>query len=97
MERIFYKKWTAAIFVALILVVVLLTCMLLVLLTQMSSLNERADTFVELIKEARKDEEKQRELIEYMKTNEYVKEWAEKHNLIDGDDVTWIEELTSSK
>ena len=90
MERIFYRKWTAAIFIAAILVVVLLLCMLLVTLTQMSSLNARAEELVNLIHEAQQDETKLQQLLEYMKSNDYVREWAEKNDRISEDDLSWV-------
>ena len=97
MEKLFYKKSTATIFVAAILVLVLLVCMLLVTLTQMSSLKARADALVELIEEAKHDEEKQRQLIEEIQSNDYVRRWAEEHDRISDEDIIWINELTSSK
>ena len=91
MERLFYRKTTAAIFVAAILILVLLLCMLLVTLTQMSSLNARAEELNNLIQQAKADETKMQELLEYMKSNEYVKEWAEKHDRISEEDISWVE------
>ncbi|MCH5153257.1 MAG: hypothetical protein J1F68_04800 [Clostridiales bacterium] len=95
MERIFYRKSTAAIFVAAILILVLLLCMLLVTLTQMSSLNARAKEMAELIQEARNDETKLQELLEYMQTNDYVRKWAEAHERISEDDISWVEKKLS--
>ena len=63
----------------------------------MSSLNASAEELNNLIQQAKVDETKMEELLEYMKTNEYVKEWAKNHDRISGDDITWIESLTSSK
>lgn len=80
-----------------ILLVVVLMCMLLVNLTQMSSLRARADELVKLIEEAKHDVQKQQELLEYMQSNEYVKEWAEQNDLISGEDVSWINGLSSQK
>lgn len=95
MERIFYKKWTAIVFVAAILVLVLLVCMLLVTLTQMSSLDQRAEELQILINEAREQERLTQELLDYMNENEYVKEWAEKHDRVKQEDITWLEEKLS--
>ena len=91
MERIFYKKSTAAIFVAAILVLVLLVCMLLVTLTQMSSLNARVERLQTLIDEAKEKNEVTKELLEYLQSDDYVRKWAEEHERINQDDISWLE------
>lgn len=95
MERIFYKKWTAIMFVAAILVLVLLVCMLLVTLTQMSSLNARAEELNQMIQQAKQNEDDLQKLLDYMNENEYVKEWAEQHDRVKQDDITWLEDRLS--
>ena len=72
------------------LILVLLVCMLLVTLMQMSSLKQRAEKLNEMIAAARQDEQKLQELIDYLKTDDYVREWAENHNRINSDDITWL-------
>ena len=91
MERIFYKKWTAAIFVAAILVVVLLLCLLLVNLVQFQAAKDRIARFEELLKQAGETIEERQELLEYLQSDDYVREWAEKHDRINQDDITWLE------
>ena len=95
MGRLFYKKSTAAIFVAAVLILVLLLCMLLVTLTQMSSLNARAEKLQALIDEAKEQGQITQELLDYMESNEYVKEWAEKHDRISEEDISWVEKKLS--
>ena len=92
MERLFYRKSTAAIVIAAILVLVLLVCMLLVTLTQMSSLNARAEELAAKIKEANADITKRKELLKEMEGNEWLIKWAEEHGLISQDDIYWVDE-----
>ena len=74
------------------LILVLLVCMLLVTLMQMNSLKQRAEKLNEMIEAVRKEEMDLQELIDYLKTDDYVREWAEDHNRISGDDITWLNE-----
>ena len=97
MERIFYRKSTAAIFVLAILILVLLLCMLLVTLMQLSSLNARAEKLQTLIDEAKEKQEITQELLDYMQSNEYVKDWAKKHDRIDKEDISWVEKQLPNK
>ncbi len=90
MNKIFYKKSTSIVFVAAMLVLVLLLCMLLVTLTQLTSLRQRADKLNAMIEEAIDNVQKTKELIEYLQTDDYVRKWAEDHNRIDGDNITWL-------
>ena len=91
MERIFYKKSTAAIFVAAILLVVLLLCLLLVNLVQLQEAKERIARFEQLLKEAGDTIEERQEMLEYLQSDDYVREWAERHDRINQDDITWLE------
>ncbi len=91
MSKLFYKKSTAIAVITALLILVLLVCMLLVTLMQMSSLNQRAERLEELIAEAREQETITQELAEYLKTDDYVRKWAEEHGRIKGDDITWLE------
>ena len=92
MERIFYSKKTSIMFVVAMLVLLILVCMLLTALTQMASMRHRAEYLAELIESAKKDEQAKQELIEYMKTDDYVIKWAEQNNKIKKDDILWIQE-----
>ena len=89
MERIFYRKTTSILFVTAILVLLMLVCMLLVLLTQMSSLNAKLEEYEDMIQKANDRLITQEELLEYMKSNEYVKKWAEQNGKILNTDIQW--------
>lgn len=97
MMKIFYKKWSAAMFVAAVLIVVLLLCMLLVTLTQLASLNNRAKEMERLIHQAQNNEIELEELIRYMESNEYVQKWAEENDRISDKDISWVRDKLSSK
>lgn len=90
MDRIFYKKTTAILFVTAILVLLILVCMLLVSLTQLAALNERVNELTTLIERAKVDVDAKKELLEYMRSNDYVRKWAEEHDRISGDDIQWL-------
>ena len=92
MERVFYRKWTAAIFVAAILIVVLLLCMLLVTLTQWSSLNARADALVQEIQKAKEEGRVTQELWDRMQKDDWIRQWAEDHDRISKEDIIWVQE-----
>ena len=89
MERIFYKKWSAALFIAAILIVVLLLCMLLVNLIQLSSAKERIATFEQLLKDVEEGKIEREKLLEFLKSDDYVRQWAEQHGKISRDEVSW--------
>lgn len=71
-------------------ILVLLVCMLLVSLTQMTSLKQRQAKLTTLIEQAKQDEAKLQELNEYLQSDEYVRDWAEKNDRIEKDEDTWI-------
>lgn len=96
MERVFYKKSTAIMFIAAILVVVLLLCALLTTLVQMSALKERAEKLNALIAEARAQGEMTKELLEYLQTDDYVRKWAEANGRLNEKDIQWLEEQLAS-
>lgn len=96
MERVFYKKSTAILFIAAILVVVLLLCALLTTLVQMSALKERAEKLNALIAEARAQGEMTKELLEYLQTDDYVRKWAEANGRLNEKDIQWLEEQLAS-
>ena len=89
MERLFYRKTTAIIFVSAVLVLLMLVCILLVMLTQMSSLNAKVEEYEHMIQQATENKITQEELLDYMKSNEYVKKWAEQHGKILNTDIQW--------
>lgn len=84
-------------FVAAMLVLLLLVCMLLTTLTQMASMNQRVKDLDALIKRAKADETAKQELIEYMKTDEYVMKWAEQTGRIPKDDISWVKDNIEGK
>ena len=90
MERIFYKKTTSILFVTAILVVLILACMLLVFLTQLSALNAQAEALHEWIQQAQEDVDAKNQLLEYMQSNEYVRKWAEANGRISDKDIQWL-------
>ena len=90
MELIFHRKLTSILFVTAILVLLILACMLLVSLTQLSALNGRVNELNEKIQQAKDEQITKEELLEYMDSNEYVKKWAEDHNRISQDDIAWV-------
>lgn len=97
MEKIFYKKWTAIMFVAAILILVLLVCMLLTSLAQMSATKERIATFERLLEQAEQGLIEREQMLEYLLSDDYVREWAEEHDRVKQSDITWLEEKLSQK
>ena len=89
-NHMFRNKKLAILLVALTLVVVILVCMLLITLTQCSSLNQRSETLQAQIKDACDKEVEITKLIEFMQTPEYIKLWAENNGRISKDDILWI-------
>ena len=94
MEMIFHRKITSVLFVTAMLVLLVLVCMLLVSLTQLSSLNAKADVLNQKIQKAQEDQAYMEELLDYMKSNDYVRKWAEDHDRINQDDIKWLNENT---
>ena len=91
MQLIFHRKTTSILFVTSILVVLILVCMLLVSLTQLSSLNAQAEALHEWIQQAQNDVDAKNELLEYMQSNDYVRKWAEANGRISDEDVQWLD------
>ena len=79
-------------FVAALLVILLLTCILLVFLTQMSSLKAQEDVLIERIQQARNDKEAYEKLLQDRDTIDYVRKWAEEHGKISDEDVQWLKD-----
>ena len=92
MDRIFYRKTTSILFVAATLVLLMLVCMLLVSLTQLSSLNAQADALHEKIQQAMVDVDAKNELLADREKIEYVIKWAEQHGRISQADVQWLKD-----
>lgn len=97
MNKMFYKRSTAILFVALTLILVLLVCMLLVTLMQMSSLNARVDKLNQLIEAYKNDQIELNELKEYLQSDEYVKKWAVENGRVQQEDIVWIEQQISQQ
>lgn len=76
--------------IAALMVLVFLLCMLLITLTQLTSLKQKVERLTELVKAAEQDEAAKQELLEYRKTDKYVIEWAIKMNLIPDDVINYI-------
>lgn len=91
MERLFYKKSTAIMVVAMAIVLVFLLCMLLVTLTQYSSCVALQNNLEKMIEQAKTDEAAKQQLIEYKNSDEFVKEWAIKKGFLPKDTINYIE------
>ena len=91
MERLFYKKSTAILIVAMAIVLVFLLCMLLVTLTQYSSCLALQNNLEKMIEQAKTDEAAKQQLIEYKNSDEFVKEWAIKKGFLPKDTINYIE------
>ena len=76
MIRIFRSKKIAVLIVAAAVVALLLVCMLLITLSQMSSLNQSAVNLQNQIEKLNGQKIELNDLLEFMKTDEYVKRWA---------------------
>ncbi len=94
MEQLFYRKSTAILTVAAILVLILLLCALLTFLTQYTSMAANAKQLEELANQVESGNKDKQELIDYMNSNEYVRQWAEANNLIPADTIKYIQTVT---
>ena len=90
MGLIFHRKSTSIMFVAATLVLLMLVCMLLVSLTQLSSLNAQAEALHEKIQQAETDKSVLDELLADREKIEFVIKWAEANGKISQDDVKWL-------
>ena len=98
MEHIFYNKKSSVLFVAAMLVLIVLVCMLLTLLTQMAAINQKVEELTALIEQAQNDQDAHRATLDFMQTNEYVIMWAYEHGMVSSEDVTiWIQDYQSNK
>lgn len=90
MPYVFRNKKISILIVAAIVLALLLICMLLITLSQMSSLNQSATRLQAQIAEQCDKKVEIEELLEFMKTPEYVKRWAENNGKMNKDDILWI-------
>ncbi len=97
MGHVFRNKKLAILIVAAIMIVLLLACMLLATLTQMTALNQRAEMLKAQIKQQCDKEVELKDLLEFMKTDEYVKRWAENNGRVSSEDIRWIADQVSGK
>ncbi len=98
MIRIFRSKKIAVLIVAAAVVALLLVCMLLITLSQMSSLNQSAVNLQNQIEKLNGQKIELNDLLEFMKTDEYVKRWAENNGRMSEDDILWIaDQLNNNK
>lgn len=97
MERLFYKKSTAILAIAMAIVLVFLLCMLLITLTQYSNCKALEERLVNLIEQAKTDEAAKQALLDYKNSDEYVQEWAIKKGFLPPDVVNYVESLDSQK
>ena len=98
MIRIFRSKKIAVLIVAAAVVALLLVCMLLITLSQMSSLNQSAVNLQNQIEKLNGQKIELNDLLELMKTDEYVKRWAENNGRMSEDDILWIaDQLNNNK
>ena len=98
MIRIFRSKKIAVLIVAAAVVALLLVCMLLITLSQMSSLNQSAVNLQNQIEKLNGKKIELNDLLEFMKTDEYVKRWAENNGRMSEDDILWIaDQLNNNK
>lgn len=94
MEQLFYRKSTAILTIAAVLVLIILLCALLTFLTQYTSMAANAKQLEELAKQVESGNKDKQELIDYMNSNEYVRQWAEANNLIPADTIKYIQTVT---
>ena len=92
MEQIFYKKSTSILFVTAILVLLILACILLAFLTQLSALHARVEEMQAKIADYNDRKITTEELLDYMQSNDYVRKWAEANGRISQDDIKWVED-----
>ena len=98
MIRIFRSKKIAVLIVAAAVVALLLVCMLLITLSQMLSLNQSAVNLQNQIEKLNGQKIELNDLLEFMKTDEYVKRWAENNGRMSEDDILWIaDQLNNNK
>lgn len=90
MIRIFRSKKLSILIVAAAVLALLLICMLLITLSQITSLNQSAERLQAQIIEQSGKQVELNELLQFMQTDEYVKRWAENNGRMDKNDILWI-------
>lgn len=92
MSYVFRNKKISILIVAAIVLALILVCMLLTTLCQMSSLKQSAENLKAQIAEVTQQEVELNDLIQFMQTEEYVRWWAENSERMSKDDILWIAE-----
>ncbi len=90
--KIFYKKSTAIAFIAAMLVLVLLICMLLVSLTQMASVRQQAKNLRQMVENGEITVEELKQNVQMQNTVDYIIDWAERNNYVKQSDINWVQE-----
>ena len=90
MQKLFYKKGTSILIIAMVLVVVILLCMLLTFLAQEAAFKQKTEYINRLIDQAEQDVETQKKIIEYKQTDAYIIEWAISQGLVSEDDYLFV-------
>ena len=90
MMHLFRNKKISVLIVAATVLALLLVCILLITLSQMASLNQRAEKLQAQIAEQLNQQVELNALLEFMKTDEYVKLLAENNGRMASDDILWI-------
>ena len=90
MTHVFRNKKISILIVAAIALALVLVCMLLITLCQMSSLNQSAEKLKAKIEEVSGKEIELRDLLNFMQTEEYVRWWAENNERMSADDILWL-------
>lgn len=93
MERLFYRKSTAILIVALAMVLIFLLCMLLTMLTQFSSIRAQRESLVAMVQQAQTDEAARQQLLDYKNSDDYIREWAILKGYLPEDVVHYVESL----
>lgn len=90
MIRTFRNKKLSVLIVAAIALLLVLVCMLLITLAQMSSLDQNAKWLQAEIEAKCQQKVDLEALKEYMQSDEYVKLWAENNDRMSQNDILWI-------
>lgn len=96
MIRMFRSKKISVLIVAAIVLALLLICMLLAMLSQWTSLKQRAERLKVQIQEQAGKEVELNDLLDFMKSDEYVRRWAESNGRMSQDDIRWMAEHLGS-
>ncbi|MCM1043409.1 MAG: hypothetical protein NC350_04295 [Corallococcus sp.] len=91
MRKIFLNKKLTFLLLSLALVVVMLAAILITQLDQLASFKTEVARLEALIKVENGQIKQTTELLEYLKSNEYIREWAIEHGMLPSDAHTWGE------